>query len=94
MKEIEAKREANRIMAEFDSTIRNYGTTSVRFAQIIELSRALRDAAYCAHGLGEERREHAFELMRNAKLLALVQADGQRYLEKLEAVEDDLRRVG
>ncbi len=45
------------------------------------------------HGLETDERDHVFELLRNAKLLALVQANAQEYLEKLGQLEDDLRRV-
>ncbi len=90
---VEAKRKASGIIRELETTINNYSSISAGFSRIIELGRALRDAAFSARGLEEEEREEAFELLRHAKLIALAQSDAEKRIWRLQMVEDDLRRV-
>lgn len=89
-----ARRHAGRIVTELDSTIRNYSSLSIGLDRIIELGRDLRDAVFDSQGTEIVDRERIFELFRNAKLLALAHADAQHYIERIEMLEDDLRRVG
>ncbi len=88
-----ARRAVTKMMWELEMTIRNYGSTSQGIRQVIDMGRSLRDAAREANGLEEGMREQIFNLLRNAKLLALAQANAEEYLQRLELIEDDLRRV-
>lgn len=90
---MEEMKETERIMRELETTIRTYGASSNGFGKILELSKRLRDAAFHRKGMDTGERTEAFELIRHAKLLALAHANAQEYLERLEHIEDDIRRI-
>lgn len=89
----EERKKADEVIDEMDFAVKHYGLTPAGFARIVELGKNLRDIAFLSHGLDKVEKEHAFELIREAKLFALKSADAQLKLEKLEMLEDDLRRV-
>lgn len=90
---MDGMKETGRIIRELETTIKTCGDSSSGLGRIIELSRRLRDAAFHTRGMDAGERMETFELIRHAKLLALAHANAQDYLERLERIEDDIRRI-
>ena len=93
MTEEYARKNLAQTAGELEYTISNYSSLAVNFEKVVGLVRVMRDHAFTIGELEEEDKTRVFELVRRAKLLAIAHADAGSYLERLELLEGDLKRV-
>lgn len=96
MKSEEGKKRLFEAASELEHTVRNYSSTSISFKRVMEMANALRDRAFDIHGvasIGEDEKARMLEIIRETKLLAITQVEAECYLEALQMVEGDLKRV-